>query len=63
MFSTGGSITHTGRLHRYARLVVLGDLSTTSGDSPGRSEPELEESGETTPSTGWTTCNGNSARS
>ena len=36
-------MTRAGRLRRYALLVVLGDLSTTSGDSAGRSEPELEE--------------------
>ena len=45
------------------RLIVLGGAITTSGESPGRNDPEPEESGDITLAGGRVTGNGNSARS
>ena len=47
MLSVGDSMTHTGRRRLTARLVVLGDLTMTSGDPARHNELELEESGDT----------------
>ena len=57
MFCTGDSMTRTGRRRLNARLVVLGDPTTTSGDPTGHNKLELEELGDT-PTAGRTAGNG-----
>ena len=62
MFSMGDSMTPTGRRRLTARLVVLGDPTTTYGDPAEHNKLELEESGGT-PTAGRTAGNGNRAPS